>query len=82
MKLHFQFKPAVAADGRQRVIAELTARGAVEVHPLLPEEQDEELARLYVASSDDERAGQMIEFLRRSDAIEFAEREARRKLVR
>ncbi len=83
MKLQFKFAQGASEPSRQRVITELARRGAKAVRPLFPDQQDEELANLFVADYDDERAGsKMVEYLQHSPIVEFAELQVRRKLIR
>ena len=83
MKLQFKFKEEVGEGSRKTVVDALTARGATAIRPLFPHETDGELSALYVVDCDDETTGrQLLDLLTRSKEVEFAEGEARRKLIR
>jgi hypothetical protein len=59
--------------------ATLDVAGAV---PLFPDEDDPELASLYVVELPDEEAEETLTSLQRSSAVEFAEPQAERGLHR
>ena len=67
MKIQFKLR-----DG-----ATLDVPGAVQ---LFPDETDPELATLYVVEVPDDDADDALGELKRSSAVEFAEREAERRL--
>lgn len=67
MKIQFKLR-----DG-----AKLDIPGAV---PLFPDDDDPELAALYVVEVPDDDAGGTLDELKRSNAVEFAEPEAERRL--
>ena len=48
--------------------------------PLFPDEDDPELASLYVVELPDDEAEDALDQLKRSSAVEFAERQAERGL--
>jgi hypothetical protein len=48
--------------------------------PLFPDEDDPELASLYVVELPDDDAEETLERLKRSSAVEFAEPQAERRL--
>jgi hypothetical protein len=72
MKIQLKFREDVDEPERRRVLAELD-----QAERLFPDEDDPELATLYVAELADEHA---LGALRRHRAVEFAEPEAERKL--
>lgn len=83
MKLQFKFGEKVGEGARKSVMDALSEHGATAVRRLFPDEVDEELAALYVVDCEDESTGQrLLELLRTSKEVEFAEGEARRKLIR
>ena len=83
MKLQFKFRETTAQADRIKVFNNLDKHGAINVRPLFPDADDAELAALYVVDYKDELAGQqLLKLLNASTAVEFAEREARRKLIR
>jgi hypothetical protein len=59
--------------------ATLDLPGAV---PLFPDEADPELASLYVVELPDDEAADTLSKLKRSNAVEFAEPQAERRLHR
>jgi hypothetical protein len=83
MKLQFKFREGTVEAARRKVISALAARGARGVRPLFPGERDKELATLYVVECKDPASGeQLLKLLNASRAVEFAEVELRRKLIR
>lgn len=83
MKLQFKFREKVGEGRRRLLLDALSKRGATAVRRLFPDEADEELAALYVVDSDDEASGRrLLETLKQSKEVEFAEGEVRRKLMR
>jgi hypothetical protein len=82
VKVQFKFKARAGAKAREALIAALRRVGARDVHALFPDERDAELARLFVAEVADEAGGRALALLEQSAAVEFAEREARRRLIR
>jgi hypothetical protein len=83
MKVTFKFKPKATAAERQRLLGQLKDQAVTSVRPLFPDDPDAELASLFIAECSAE-AGckRAIEFLKDSAAVEYAEPEARRKLIR
>ncbi len=83
MKLQFKFREKAAKAAREKVIGALAAQGATDVRPLFPDETDAELTTLYVVDCKDKASGQrLLKLLNASKAVEFAEGELRRKLIR
>ncbi len=83
MKLQFKFKEKAGEWQRKRILDALNQRGARAVRRLFPDETDEELAAVYVVEFEGESAGQrLLELLKGSKDIEFAEGEVRRKLIK
>lgn len=83
MKVQFKFRDGIDADGRRRVLGALGSHGAKGVRRLFPDERDNELAYIYIIEVSDEDAGRrLLSLLNRSRAVEFAEWEARRKLIK
>ncbi len=83
MKLQFKFKGKAGEKHRKRVLDALSQGGARAVRRLFPNETDKELAALYVVDFEGEGAGQqLLELLKGSKDIEFAEGEVRRKLIK
>jgi hypothetical protein len=72
MKIQLKFREDVDEPERRRVLDELD-----KAERLFPDEDDPELATLYVAELADEQA---LGALQRDRAVEFAEPEAVRKL--
>lgn len=82
MKLQFKFNEASNTADRKKVIRELNASGAQNVRRLFPEEEDAELAALYMVDYTDESTGQgLLKLLQSEAAVQFAEGEVRRKLI-
>lgn len=83
MRLHFKFRDNVGQGPRASLVDALGEHGATAVRRLFADEADEELATLYVVDFADERSGKkLLELLRESKVVEFAEEEVRRKLIR
>lgn len=83
MKLQFKFADKIGQAGRQNVIRALSKCGVDEPQPLLPGETDAELAALFVVNVPSQgKADEVLALLNKSPAIEFAEPEVRRKLIR
>ena len=82
MKLHFQF--ALSADDTRRAILlrELERDGARLVRPLFPGETDPELAAIQVVESDETHSLRLLQRLKSSKTVQYAEMEPVRKLVR
>ncbi|HKZ85003.1 MAG TPA: hypothetical protein VJ793_15225 [Anaerolineae bacterium] len=82
MKLQFKFSETTTMADRKKVLDGLSRQGAVSVRPLFPEEKDAELATLYMVDFVDDATGRrLLKLLTTSKAVEFAEKEARRKLI-
>jgi hypothetical protein len=82
-KLHFKFRARTTDSDRRHVLSELAARGARAVEPLFPKDGDEELSTLYTAQTADADAQKrLIEFLNTAPAVEYAEPEVKRRLIR
>ena len=81
--VRFKFRDSADDEVKARIVQRLTSDGASRVEPLFPRESDPELNSLFVASvktATEQRS--ILEQLRDSTAVEFAEPEARRKLIR
>ena len=82
MKLQFKFREASPDTVREHVIAQLNQQGARQVRRLFPEETDAELSSLWVVDCEDQTAGgRLLQLLSRSEAVDFAESETRRRPV-
>jgi hypothetical protein len=82
-KINFKFHKHATPASRNAVLSELKSHGATAVRPLFPEALDQELATMYIAETADDASSQLlIKHLNGSKAIDFAEPQARRKLVR
>ena len=83
MKVQFKFKAKATKKHQENVIRTLRQQGAAGVRQLFPEDENRELARLFIADVGDEAVQRRaIGLLKRSAAIEFAEPETVRKLIR
>jgi hypothetical protein len=82
MKLQVKFKEDVSAAQVDEVLGALTDGGADDVRPLFPRASDPELGSLYVVEINGATRNRLLRLLDRSDAVEFAEPEVRRKLAR
>jgi hypothetical protein len=79
MKLYFKLRAEHAAE--RGAVFDALARAGVEVRRLFPDRDDEELSSLFVAETGDASANERaLELLRKSPAVEFGEREPRRRL--
>ena len=82
MKLQFKFREASPDTVRGHVIAQLNQQGARQVRRMFPDETDEELSSLWVVDYEDQTAGwRLLQLLSRSEAVDFAEGETRRRPV-
>lgn len=82
-KINFKFHRTATADLRDAVLSELKTRGATEVRPLFPGTDDQDLATMYLADTADELSSQaLIKHLNGCKAVDFAEPQVKRKLVR
>jgi hypothetical protein len=79
MKLQLKFKESASPDARQEVLAKLVSRGARQVDPLFPDSPNQHLQLLYVVDADDSRTD-LLQLLRREDAVELAEAPPPRRL--
>ena len=82
-KVRFKFKASADAGERRRVVEQLKQAGASHVTPLFPGDDDPELADLYSA----EVAGGTVESdaiaqLNKNSAVQFAEADVKRKLIK
>jgi hypothetical protein len=77
VKIQFKLRPD-ADDAECRRVVHEVARA----ERLFPEDDDPELATFYVADLPDDRAAAALDELQRSDAVEFAEPQAERRLRR
>jgi hypothetical protein len=75
--IQFKVRPD-ADDGERRRVVHDVARA----QRLFPDDDDPELATLYVADLPDDCAAETLEELQRSDAVEFAEPQPERRLSR
>ncbi len=83
MKLNFKFREASSPAAREQVVRALKRRGASAVRRLFPDEQDEELASIYVVECDGEATGRdLLKYLNAARAVEYAEGPLVRKLQR
>ena len=82
MKLQFKFREASPDTVREHVISQLNQQGAIQVRRLFPDETDPELSSLWVVDCEDQVAGwRLLQLLSRSEAVDFAEGETRRRPV-
>lgn len=81
MRLLFKFKESAPPGERERVLTRLRKHGAEAVEPLFLEVGDDELASMFVIDTADDAADRLLARLRDDGAIEYAERDVRRKLV-
>jgi len=79
MMLQFKFREQTSPKDRDRVVKQMQER-AVRVERLFPAADDLELAALYAVLIDNKRAAAALRLLSQDDAVEYAEREAPRKL--
>ncbi|MEM7408869.1 MAG: hypothetical protein AAF430_01375 [Myxococcota bacterium] len=83
MKIQLKFKASASERSKDRVAAQLKRRGADRVRPLFPGDEDEEFSLLHVVDCEDQDvADKLLRYLKRSRAVEFAEGEARRRLIK
>lgn len=80
--LHFKFQHGTPVSVRRGVISALDEVGALDVRLLFADDRDEELVTLYVVDFDQPSTGKLLlKVLRASDAVEFVEEPATRKLI-
>jgi hypothetical protein len=83
VKVQFKFKAKTDKKVQEGVIRALRAHGVGGVRQLFPKDADDELSRLYIADVADRSLGKRaLSLLKRSAAVEFAEPEVTRKLIR
>jgi hypothetical protein len=82
MKLQLKFREDASDEQREQVIDDLSAEGASAVRPLFPDATDGVRASLYIVDLSGASEMRVLSFLDRADAVEFAEPEVRRRLVR
>jgi hypothetical protein len=78
--LRLKLRDDAGEDARGDVVAGVERLGAT-VEPVFPGETDAELATLFTVTVADDEATQVVSFLARSRAVEFAEQEAGRRLI-
>jgi hypothetical protein len=82
MKLEFKFADRVAESDRTEVVKQAHGLGAKTVRPLFPDDPDPTLASFYVVDMPDDADPQgLLTALRKSEAVESAEPEAKRWFV-
>ena len=81
VKLRFQFAVTAGDESRRQLVKELKAKGAREVGPLFVNATDPELALLQVLNSPKGSAEELLQHLRSSECVQFAEAEIRRRIV-
>ena len=79
MELQLKFKDSASSSDRQDVVDRLTSKGARKVSPLFPSSTDEHLKTIYIVEADDH--ADLLTFLKREPAVEFAEPAVRRRLA-
>lgn len=82
MTLQLKFKEGASPAQRCQVVDHLAAHGAAEVRPLFPDATDSIRSSLYIVRMSDGDEEPLLQFLNKAAAVEFAEREVRRKLVK
>ncbi len=83
MKLRFKFKGRTTQAARDAILDTVRALGAREVRRLFPDASDAELATLYtVELGDAADPAPVLAELKRAEAVEFAEPDVRRKMIR
>jgi hypothetical protein len=81
VKVQFKFRDDAADADRDAVLEAVESRDGT-VEPLFPDPPDGGLASLFVADVPDGAAAETLELLERSPAVEFAEPEVERRLIR
>ncbi len=82
MKLQLKLRAGASAAARRALHDTLAQHGAT-MRPLFPGDADAEVAALHVVEVPDEDAGKrVLKALQAATAVEFAEPEVRRKLIR
>jgi hypothetical protein len=82
VKLQVKFRTGASHDKVDEVLGALVERGADDVRALFPGSDDPELGALYVVEANGTSRDRLLRVLDKSDVVEFAEPEARRKLAR
>lgn len=83
MKINVKIATHVAQDDVTRLVGTIRKLGAIEVRPLHPDLDDDELRRIYVVDADDsEPAAKLLAAIQKIPGVEFAHLPARRKLIR
>jgi hypothetical protein len=82
MKLQLKFREDASEEQREQIIEDLSANGVGAVRPLFPDATGGVRASLYIVDLNVASEKRVLTFLNRADAVEFAEPEVRRKLVR
>jgi hypothetical protein len=81
--VHFKIRDSADDQAKAQILKRLASGGASRVEPLFPRESDPELGSLFVASAKTAaHQRSILHQLQRATAVEFAEPEARRKLIR
>jgi hypothetical protein len=72
--LHFKLREGASDEERRKVIEALRERGASKVDPLFPGEQDASLSDVFAVSGPDHiEATDLLDVLKESKAVDFAE---------
>jgi hypothetical protein len=74
VKIQFKLRPDAEPAECRRVVHDVAR-----AERLFPDDDDPELATLYVADLPDDRAAKALDELHRSDAVEFAEAQPMRR---
>ena len=82
MKLQVKFRQGASDAQVDKVLDALVERGADDVRPLFPGSGDAQLGALYMVETNGGSGERLLRLLDKSDVVEFAEPEARRKLAR
>jgi len=82
MRLQLKFREDAPPAERDRLIGDLSSKGAATVRPLFPDSNDRLRGSLYVVDFNSGSEKKMLDYLNEADAVEFAEPEVRRKLLR
>jgi hypothetical protein len=84
VKVQFKFNQKASGAERKQVLDQVQD-GEAQVEPLFPDEHDPELSSIFVADLPEEYddfARRVLALLEESPAVEFAEPEVERKLIR
>ena len=80
-RLQFKFRADADAQARREAMRKARKAGAKEVRPLFPGEEDPDLGSLYIVEVEGEAAARAVSTcLNAESAVEFVEREVKRKL--